>query len=119
MTARILFEKTHGIDVNTRIKIRDQERAPITAYAKRSLREKAKQEEPTFALTADIPKHTSRFPLIFATGITSDAKSPCTSARPGLLQPHTSCRGNRQQWDVPRSFFGGARRTHVAPARRR
>ena len=43
VTARILFEGTHGIDVNTRIRIRDQERAPIAADVKRVLRERAKQ----------------------------------------------------------------------------
>ena len=41
VTARILFDGTHGIDVNTRIRIRDQERAPIAADVKRVLREKA------------------------------------------------------------------------------
>ena len=34
VTARILFDRTHGIDVNTRIRIRDQERAPIAADVK-------------------------------------------------------------------------------------
>ena len=54
VTARILFGGTHGIDVNTRIRIRDQERAPIAADVKRFLREKSTHGTPTFALSADI-----------------------------------------------------------------
>ena len=38
VTARILFDGTHGIDVTTRIRLRDQERAPIAADVKRFLR---------------------------------------------------------------------------------
>ena len=63
VTARILFDGTHGIDVNARIRIRDQERAPIAADVKRVLREKARLEEPTFALTADISEAHSQVPV--------------------------------------------------------
>ena len=63
VTARILFDGTHGIDVNTRIRIRDQERAPIAADVKRVLREKAGLEEPTFALTADISEAHRQVPI--------------------------------------------------------
>ena len=63
VTARILFDGTHGIDVNTRTRIRDQERAPIAADVKRVLREKAKQGEPTFALTADISEAHRQVPI--------------------------------------------------------
>ena len=48
VTARILFDGTHGIDVNTHIRIRDQERAPIAADVKRFLREKSTHGTPTF-----------------------------------------------------------------------
>ena len=41
-TARVLFDGTHGIDVNRRIRVRDQERGPIAAGVKRFLREKAR-----------------------------------------------------------------------------
>ena len=41
-TARVLFDGTHGIDVNRRIRVRDQERGPIAADVKRFLREKAR-----------------------------------------------------------------------------
>ena len=63
VTTRILFDGTHGIDVNTRIRIRDQERAPIAADVKRALGEKAKQDEPTFALTADIAEAHRQVPI--------------------------------------------------------
>ena len=39
VTARVLFDGTHGISVNKRTRIRDQERAPIAADLKRSMRE--------------------------------------------------------------------------------
>ena len=45
-SARVLFDGTHGINVNTRTRIRDQERAPREA-------EKSEKEEKTFALTAE------------------------------------------------------------------
>ena len=47
MSARVLFDGTHGINVNTRTRIRDQERAPIAADLKRAVREKADYEEKT------------------------------------------------------------------------
>ena len=52
MTARILFDGTHRIDVNARIRIRDSERAPIAADVKR--REVKPLKLRRFALTADI-----------------------------------------------------------------
>ena len=63
VTARILFDGTHGIDVNTRIRIRDQERAPNAGDVKRYLREKASLETPTFALTADISEAHRQVPV--------------------------------------------------------
>ena len=54
LTARVLFDGTHGLKVNTRTRIRDQERAPISSDLKRAMREKALQAIPTFALTADV-----------------------------------------------------------------
>ena len=53
-TARVLFDGTHGLEVNTRTRIRDQERAPISADLKRSMRAKAAKGDATFAVTADI-----------------------------------------------------------------
>ena len=63
VTARILFDGTHGIDVNTRIRKRDQERAPTAADVKRFLRVKSSHETPTFALTADISEAHRQVPI--------------------------------------------------------
>ena len=41
-TARVLFDGTHGLCVDSRMRLRDQERAPIAADLKRAMREKAK-----------------------------------------------------------------------------
>ena len=41
-TARVLFDGTNGIHVNKRIRLRDQERAPIAADIKRLMREKSR-----------------------------------------------------------------------------
>ena len=54
VSARVLFDGTHGLCVNTRTRVRDQERAPIAADLQRSMREKAKVDELTFALSADV-----------------------------------------------------------------
>ena len=60
VTARVLFDGTHGISVNTRTRIRDQERAPITADLKRAMREKSEQ---AFALTADVSEAHRQIPI--------------------------------------------------------
>ena len=49
VSARVLFDGTHGLCVNTRTRLRDQERAPIAADLKRSMREKAKVDEPLWS----------------------------------------------------------------------
>ena len=63
ITARVLFDGTHGIAVNHRTRIRDQERAPIAADLKRVMREKSKTDEPTFALTADVTEAHRQVPI--------------------------------------------------------
>ena len=40
ITARVLFDGTHGLSVNSRTRIRDQEQAPIAADLKRTMRER-------------------------------------------------------------------------------
>ena len=52
VTARVVFDGTHGLCVNSRTRVGDQERAPIAASLKRAMREKAKVDELT--LTADV-----------------------------------------------------------------
>ena len=37
VTARVLFDGTHGISVNSWIRVRDQERSPVAADIKRIL----------------------------------------------------------------------------------
>ena len=54
MSARVLFEGTHGISVNSQIRVRDQERSAIAADIKRIRREKSNAGFRTFALTADV-----------------------------------------------------------------
>ena len=81
VTARVLFDGTHGIDVNTSTRIRDQERAPIAADLKRAMREKSRLEERTFSLTADVSEAHRQVPIA-PQGICSGAKysraPPCT-----------------------------------------
>ena len=63
VTARVLFDGAHGLCVNTRTRLRDQERAPIAADLKRSMREKAKVDELTFALSADVTEAHRQVPI--------------------------------------------------------
>ena len=42
ITARVLFDGTHDLSVNSRTRLRDEERAPIAADLKGAMREKAK-----------------------------------------------------------------------------
>jgi len=50
---RLLFDGTHGVHVNTRIKVLDQERFPGAPDLKRQLREQAAVGMPTLGLTVD------------------------------------------------------------------
>ena len=63
ITAHVLFDGTHGLSVNSRTRLRDQERAPIAADPKRAMREKAKQDELTFAHTADVTEAHRQVPI--------------------------------------------------------
>ena len=63
VSARVLFDGTHGLSVNTRTRIRDQERSKIASDLKRVMREKACQDEPTFALTADVSEAHRQIPI--------------------------------------------------------
>ena len=48
VTARVLFDGTHGLSVNGRTRTRDQERAPIASDLKRALREKSSHKTGTY-----------------------------------------------------------------------
>ena len=75
VSARVLFDGTHGITVNTRTRIRDQERGPIAADLKRVMREKSRVGVPTFALTADVSEaHRQISQSQNGTGISSGVK---------------------------------------------
>ena len=63
-TARVFFDGTHGIAVNHRTRVRDQERGPIAADIKRLMRGKSKTSEPTFALTADVTEAHRQIPIV-------------------------------------------------------
>ena len=63
VSARVLFDGTNGIAVNSRTRIRDQERAPVAADLKRSMREKASRGLRTFALTADVSEAHRQVPI--------------------------------------------------------
>ena len=63
IAARVLFDGTHGLCVNSKTRLRDQERAPIAADLKRSMREKSKVGELTFALSADVTEAHRQVPF--------------------------------------------------------
>ena len=54
ISACVLFDGTNGLQVNTRTRLRDQERSPIAADLNRAMREKTTMGVRTFALTADV-----------------------------------------------------------------
>ena len=63
VTARVLHDVSNGIPVNKRVRVRDQERCPMASDLKRSMREKAKRGETTFALTADVKEAHRQIPI--------------------------------------------------------
>ena len=63
VSARVFFDRTHGLCVNSGTRLRDQERAPIAEDLKRSMREKAKVDELTFALSADVTEAHRQVPI--------------------------------------------------------
>ena len=63
VTARVLFDGTHGIYVNRRTRIREQDRSPIAAELKRLMREKSRRARRTQALTADVAEAHRQVPI--------------------------------------------------------
>ena len=63
VSAGVPFDGTHGLSVNRRTQIRDQERAPVASDLKRALREKSKLGELTFVLSADVSKAHQQVPI--------------------------------------------------------
>ena len=62
ISARVLFDGTHGLSVNRRTRARDQERAPFASDLKRAVREKSKLGELTLTLSADISEAHRQVP---------------------------------------------------------
>ena len=63
VAARVLHDGTNGLAVNTRTRIRDQERSPIASDLKRATREKSEMNQPTSALTADVGEAHRQVPI--------------------------------------------------------
>ena len=63
VSARVLFDGSNGMLVNRRIRLRDQERAPVASDLKRCMREKARRVEQTFSLTADVAEAHREVPV--------------------------------------------------------
>ena len=63
VSARVLFDGTYGMAVNTHTRIRNQEQPPIATDLKRAMREKAELGQPTFALTADVSEAHRQVPV--------------------------------------------------------
>ena len=63
VTARVLHDGTNGLSVNTRTRLRDQERSPISLDIKRAMREKSSRGLSTFALTADVKEAHRQIPI--------------------------------------------------------
>ena len=62
-SARVLFDGKKEPQVNTRTRLRDQERSPIAADLKRAMREKASICLRTFAFTADVKEAHRQVPI--------------------------------------------------------
>ena len=63
VSARVLFDGTNGISVNSRTRIGDPDRAPIATDLKRVVREEARQGERTLALTAGVAEAHRQIPI--------------------------------------------------------
>ena len=63
VTARVLFDGTHGIPINKRTRFRDQERGAIATDMKRIIWDKSLTGERTYALTADVKKAHRQVPI--------------------------------------------------------
>ena len=65
VSARVLFDGTHGIDVNHRTRVRDQERGPIAAECVKSPR----RVSPHLHLQLTLLRLTVKYRLLNRTGI--------------------------------------------------
>ena len=82
--ASVFFHGTNGISVNSRTRIRDQERALIATDLRRVLREKARHGERT-CFRQMSPKRTARLRQVLETGTYSHRRDFCSRLRSVLL----------------------------------
>ena len=100
VTARVLFDGTHSISVNTRIRVRDQERFPIAADITKILRRLHMHSLPMSQKLVDRSQYKE------GTGTCSVRKSAfegqCVCSTPlaasGWHPPPISGRGSDQRW---------------------
>ena len=63
ISARVLFDGSNGTPVNRRIRLPDKDRAPVASDPKRFMRGKARRNEQTFSLTADVAEALWQVPV--------------------------------------------------------
>ena len=104
VTAQVLFDGARGVEVNTRTKIRDHERASIASDLNRPVRDRAKVGKRTFALATTSRQRTARCRSTYGTGTHSDARyeqqATCESIlseRPESPLRHTAGRASHGQ----------------------
>ena len=73
---RVLHDGSNGMAVSRRTRVRDQKRCPMASDLKRSMREKAKRGETTFALTTDVKEAHRQIPVA-REGRLAVARMPC------------------------------------------
>ena len=113
VAARVLFDGSHGIPVNRRTRLGDQESAPVAADLKRVMREKSLHDELTFALTADVSEAHRQIPIApcdwHLLGCQVERGGPWAPL--GLLRPHTAGHEQLQHLEGSRSTV-----QHTQPA---
>ncbi len=75
---RILYDGTHGANVNPRIRLRDKERGPTTADVKAQLRAQSRSSRPTLGIAVDVQSAHRIIPVREA-----DWRYQVCRARPG------------------------------------
>ena len=63
VSARVLHDGSNGLAGNTKTRLQDQERSPISSDLKRAMSEKATRGLSTFALTADVKEAHRQIPV--------------------------------------------------------
>ena len=98
----VLFDGTHGTDVNWRTRTRDQKRAPIASDITRSMWEQCAVGECTFALAADVSEAPRQV------GAYSSTRLAPGGSGPGALLLVKACSALRR---IAQKVVGKASRT--------